>query len=133
MDIQHLNPDGLHKSPAFTQAILVSGAHKTLYIGGQNAMNENGETIGKGDLAAQTTQALKNVGVILASAGASLENVVRWTIYVVQDQAVELGFQAFMQEWGARPNPATISVVYVAGLVNPEWLVEVEAIAVLPE
>jgi hypothetical protein len=45
--MEHINPDGLIKNPAFSQIIMTEGNDKTIYIGGQNALNENGEIIGK--------------------------------------------------------------------------------------
>ena len=51
--VQHLNPETLHHNPAFTQAVAVRGAVKTVYVGGQNAVNNAGEIVGQGDIAAQ--------------------------------------------------------------------------------
>jgi enamine deaminase RidA (YjgF/YER057c/UK114 family) len=129
--IEYINPDGLHQNPAFTQVVVVTGPARTVYIGGQNAVNTKGEVIGKGEIAAQTEQALKNVGIALEAAGAGWEHVVKWTIYAVQGQSVQSGFQAFQKVWGNRPNPPAISVAIVSGLANPDFLVEIEAIAVI--
>ena len=49
-NVQHLNPAGLHKNPAYTQAIVVSGNATTIYVGGQNAVDAAGNIVGKGDL-----------------------------------------------------------------------------------
>ena len=57
--IKHINPDGLIRNPAFTNVITVQGNGKTIYIGEMNANNAAGEIVGKGDLKAQTEQALK--------------------------------------------------------------------------
>ncbi len=82
--VQYLNPEGLPQNPAFTQVVSVSGAVKTIYVGGQNALDANGEVVGKGDLAAQTEQIFHNLEHALRGASARLEHVVKWTIYVVQ-------------------------------------------------
>ena len=50
MKVEHINPDGLHKPRGFTQVISVSGPNKTIYVGGQDSVNEKGETVGKGNL-----------------------------------------------------------------------------------
>ena len=131
--VSHLNPDTLHHNPAFTQAIAVSGSQRTIYVGGQDAVDAAGNIVGKGDIGAQTEQALKNLAAALAAAGAGLEHVVKWNIYIVQGQPLHPGFQAFQRVWGQRPNPPTITGVIVAGLANPDFLVEVDAIAVVPE
>ena len=57
--VQHLNPDGLHKNPAYSQAVVVAGNAKTVYVGGQNAVDTSGQVVGKGDLETQTEQVLK--------------------------------------------------------------------------
>ena len=59
--VDFLNPDGLARNPAFTNVAVVSGAVRTIYIGGQDAITADGEIVGKGDLAAQTAQILANI------------------------------------------------------------------------
>jgi enamine deaminase RidA (YjgF/YER057c/UK114 family) len=54
--VQLLNPEDLHKNPAYSQAVVTTGNIKTVYVGGQNAVNTSGEVIGKGDIAAQAEQ-----------------------------------------------------------------------------
>ena len=131
--VQYLNPDGLHKNPAYSQAVVVAGNAKTVYVGGQNAVNASGQIVGKGDLEAQTEQVLRNVETALAAGGAKLEHVVKWNVYIMQGQSVLPGFDAFRRAWGDRPNPPTVTVLFVAGLANPDFLVEIDAIAVVPE
>src|SRR4030095_7007341 len=114
--VQHLNPDGMHKNPAYSQAVVVAGNAKTVYVGGQNAVNASGQIVGKGDLEAQTEQVLRNVETALAASGGSLEHVVKWNVYIVQGQSVLPGFDAFRRGWGDRPNPPTVTVLFVAGL-----------------
>ncbi len=133
MSIEFLNPEGLHTNPAYSQTVSVSGAVKTVYIGGQNAVDERGNVVGKGDLAAQTEQMFRNLGLALKGAGAGLEHVVKWTIYVKQGEDVRTGFSVFQKVWGERPNPPIITVLFVAGLANPDFLAELEAIAIIPE
>lgn len=131
--VEYLNPDGLFQSPAFTQAVVVTAPVKTVYVGGQNAVDAKGEIVGKGDIAAQSEQALKNVGVAVEVAGAAWENVIKMNIYIAQGQSVQKGYEAFQKIWGKRANPPAITVAVVANFANPEFLVEIEAIAVVPE
>jgi enamine deaminase RidA (YjgF/YER057c/UK114 family) len=130
--VQHLNPAGLHKSPAYTQAVVVSGNVTTIYVGGQNAVDASGNIVGKGDLRVQTEKALRNVETALAAAGAGLQHVVKWNVYVVHGQSAQAGFEAFQKLWGQRQNPPVISLLFVAGLAHPDFLVEIDAIAVVP-
>jgi enamine deaminase RidA (YjgF/YER057c/UK114 family) len=131
--VQYLNPDSLPKNPAFTNVVVVSGPAKTIYIGGQDAVDASGAIVGKGDLKAQTEQILKNIQAALAAGGAQPEHVVKWNIYVVQGQSLQEGFAAFQSVWGNRPNPPAISGMFVAGLAHPDFLAEIDAIAVVPE
>lgn len=131
--VQYLNPNGLPKNPAFSNVVSVTGPARTVYIGGQDAVDPSGAIVGKGDLKAQTEQILKNIQVALAAVGAQLEHIVKWNIYVVQGQSLQVGFEAFQRVWGNRPNPPVISVMFVAGLAHPDFLAEMDAIAVVPE
>ncbi len=131
--VQHLNPDDLPKNPAFTNVIVVSGPVKTVYVGGQDAIDSSGAIIGKGDIRAQAEQTLKNVQTALAAAGAELEHVVKWNVYVVQGQPAQPAFEVFQHLWGERPNPPTISLLFVSGLAHPDFLVEIDAVAVVPQ
>ena len=131
--VQHLYPDTLHKNPAFTNVIVVSGSVKTLYVGGQNAVDASGSIVGKGDFKAQTEQVLKNIQAALAAGGAQIEHVIKWNLYVVQGQPLQAGFEVFQRVCGRRPNPPAITMAFVAGLANPDFLVEMDAIAVVPE
>jgi len=131
--VQHINPNDLSKNPAFTQVVSVSGPGKTIYVGGQDAVDASGAILGKGDIKAQVEQVFKNLQTALEASGAGLEHIVKWNIYIVQGQPLRPAFEASQQIWGSRPNPPAISVMFVAGLANPEFLVEVDAIAVVPE
>lgn len=129
--VEYLNPSTLSRNPAFTQAIVVTGLAKTIYIGGQDAVDASGAIVGD-DIATQTEQVLHNIQAALAAAGAELEHVVKWTLYIVQGQPLGPGFAVFQRVWGTRPNPPTITAAFVASLANPAFLVEMDAIAVVP-
>ena len=130
--VHYLNPPTLHTNPAFTQVVTTTGLVKTIYVGGQVALDRSGTIVGADDIAMQTHQVFANLQAALAAAGAGLEHVVRWTIYIVQGQPLEPGFAVSQEIWGQRPNPPAITVLVVAGLGNPAFLVEIDAIAVVP-
>jgi enamine deaminase RidA (YjgF/YER057c/UK114 family) len=113
--------------------VVVSGTTSTIYVGGQNAVDAAGNIVGKGDLKVQTEQALRNLETALAAGGAGLGHVVKWNIYVVHGQSVQAGLEAFQKVWGQRSNPPAISVLFVAALAHPDFLVEIDAVAVIPE
>jgi len=131
--VQYLNPQGLLKNPAFTQAVVVTGSVKTVYIGAQNAVDASRNIIGKGDIAAQTEQVLKNVQICLEAAGARREHLIQWNIYIVQGQPIQPAFEVFQRWWGDRPDPPLNSVLFVAGLGHPDFLLGIDAIAVAPQ
>ena len=130
--VQHLSPATLAKNPAFSQAVSVTGSAKTIYVGGQDAVDASGQIIGKGDITAQAEQVFKNLQAALEAGGAGLEHVVKWNILIVQGQSLQAGFEVFQRVWGRRPNPPAITVMFVAGLAHPDFLLEMDAIAVVP-
>ena len=131
--VQFLNPDDLPKNPAYTNVILVSGPVKTIYIGAQGAFDAaTGTIIGRGDIGAQSVQVMKNIQAALAAAGAGLEHLIKWNIYLVQGQPLQPGIEAFQRVWGNRPNAPANTVMYVSELVPADFLICIDAIAVLP-
>ena len=129
MTITRLNPDSMHKNPAFSQAIVVEGPAKTVYVGGQNGVNAKGEVVGD-DIASQSAQAFKNVITVLEAAGATLDDVIKMTIYLVEGQSLQDAFAA-VQKVQVMRVPPTVSMMMVAGLANPKYLIEVDAVAVV--
>lgn len=129
MTTRHINPDGLHRSPAFSQAVVVEQPTKTIYIGGQNGVDADGAVVGS-TVGEQAGQAFRNLATILESEGASMANIVSWSIAVVEGHALDEGFAAFQQAWNPTDPPPAITVHVVAGL-GPGFLVEIDAIAVV--
>ena len=131
--VKHLNPEGLHKNPAYSQAVVTTGNVRTVYVGGQNAVDASGEVVGRGDIGAQAEQIFKNLQTALEAGDAKLDHVVKWNIYVVQGQSPMPAFEVFQRVWGGRPDPPLITLLFVSGLAQPEYLAEIEAVAVVPE
>jgi enamine deaminase RidA (YjgF/YER057c/UK114 family) len=129
--IEYINPDSLPRNPAFTNAIAVSGAARTIYVGAQGAASASG-IVGKGDIRAQTEQVLKNLEDVLTAAGVRWEHVVKWNIYLAEGQPVQPAFEAGMKVWGKRANPPINTVMFVSSLVPAEFLIAIEAVAVVP-
>ena len=127
--IEFLNPDGLLKNPAFSQVAITKGNGNTIYIGGQNAITKDLQIIGKGDITAQTEYVLKNVETALSASGATLDDLFKLTIYIVQGQDIRKGFEGAQGFLKKLKNPPVISGIVVAGLANPDYLVEIEAVA----
>ena len=130
--VEFLNPDGLSQNPAFSNVAVVSGSVRTIYIGGQDAIDAEGNIVGVGDIAAQTEQVLRNLRTALEAAGAEPEHVVKWNLLIVDGQDFAAGYAAFQRVWGDQPNPPVITAAVVKGLAHPDFLVEMDAIAVVP-
>ena len=110
--------------------ISLHGPVRTIYVGGQNAVR-NGAVVGD-TLATQTAVALGNLALVLREAGATLADVVTWSIMVVGDADLRPALASFQQAWGESGPPPAITVARVLGLANPQFLVEVSATAVVP-
>lgn len=131
--VQYINPDGLSKNPAFSNIVTIQGSGKTIYIGGQDAVNVNNEIVGKGDIAEQTEQVMKNLQTALSACGATFDKLVKLSIYIVQGQDLYSGFKASQKYLGNLKNPPVITGFFVAALAHPDYLVEIDAIAFIPE
>jgi len=129
--IKFINPDGLLHTSTFSQVVTASGS-KTIYTSGQVAVDEHGNTVGAGDLAEQTRQAMRNLSVALAAAGASFADVVKTTTFVVGYRPEQRGIiNSAKEPFYKGCTPPTSALIGVSALARPEWLIEVEAIAVL--
>ena len=81
MEITRLQPDGLVLSPAFSHVAIVPAGATTIYVGGQNGVDVSGAVV-SADVAEQSSRAVENVAVALEAAGASLTDVVQWTVLI---------------------------------------------------
>jgi enamine deaminase RidA (YjgF/YER057c/UK114 family) len=130
--VQYINPEGLPPGRGYTQVVAVSGPVKTIYVGAQTAVDASGALVGQRDIAAQTVQVLKNIGLCLAAAGAT-RDIVHWNIYVAAGEPIEDSFEAAMRWWGGRSNFPANTVVRVAGFpLLAHVMVMIDAVAVMP-
>ena len=135
MPIQLSNPPGLPAPEHYRQMAVATGS-RTVYLAGQVARTAEGAPVGAGDLAAQVEQAYLNVATALAAAGASFDDIAKVNVYVVDWDVSKLaglmeGAGRVAARLGSFPvRPMTL--VGVAALTEPDLMVEVEAVAVLP-
>jgi enamine deaminase RidA (YjgF/YER057c/UK114 family) len=133
MKTQFINPRELCPTFGWTHVVTASGG-KTVYISGQVSVNERGEVVGKGDLKAQTKQTFENIKKALAAVGATFKDVVKTNLYVVGFTPDQIGLlREVRAEYVSKENPPASTLVGVSSLVSPDWLIEIEAIAVIPE
>jgi reactive intermediate/imine deaminase len=131
MDLfRHTNPPTLSKPTGYTHVVEVNRG-KTVYIAGQVAFDATGALVGKQDFIAQTRQVMENLKAALASAGATFENVVKVNTYVTDMSQIQALREIRTSYFGANPPASTL--VQVVALARPELMIEIEAIAVVPE
>ena len=128
--IQRLRPEGLVFSPAFSHVAVVPPGATTIYVGGQNAVDADGSLVGEGDVAAQSARALENAGTALAAAGATLGDVVHWSVLLVEGADLGEAYGAIAPRL-ASDEPPLVTAARVAGLGVPGALVEISAIAAI--
>src|SRR3989442_175885 len=131
MKRENFDPSTLAPPRNFSQVTVITSARQ-VHVSGQIALNPAGEVVGKGDLAAQVEQVYTNLGHPLAAAGASLADVFKLVTYVVNispDKVATIR-SARARFVGDGPFPAS-TMVGVTGLVHPDLLIEIEAIAAI--
>ena len=132
MEITRLQPAGLVASPAFSHVAIVPAGATTIYVGGQNGVDDTGAVV-SADIAEQSSRALDNTATALAAAGASLTNVIQWTVLIAQEADLNAAYGAIAPRLGGAGAPPLVTAARVAGLGVPGALIEVSAIAaVLP-
>ena len=122
---------GLLDNAAFAQVVVASG-RRMVFTAGQVSIDDEGGLIGGDDLAAQTTQTMKNLGLALAAAGAGFGDVVKITTYVVNyrpEQRSVIGKARAPFFSGMKPPASTL--LGVMSLASPDWLIEIEAVAIV--
>lgn len=131
MQLQFLNPPSLCPTFGWTHVVTAEGG-RTIYISGQVSVNERGEVVGKGDLRAQTTQTFENLKHALKSAGATFRDVVKTNLYVVglKPEHVPM-LREVRSRYVDAANPPASTLVGISALVGADWLIEIEAIAVV--
>ena len=128
-----INPESVFRSLeyGFSQAVLASG-RQTLYLSGQTAWDAGQQNVGGRDLGTQARQAFMNVRRVVEAAGGTLDDVVSLRIYVVDyrpEHAAVVG--SALRECFRGPTMPASTWLGVSSLAKPEFLIEVEAVAVL--
>jgi enamine deaminase RidA (YjgF/YER057c/UK114 family) len=129
--IKRTNPPTLSRPTGYTHVVEVSGAVRTIYLAGQVALDRAGNVVGVNDMKTQADQVFKNLEAALAAAGARFGDVVKVNIYttdISQAQAIRDARQRYIGE-----APPASTLVQVVHLARPEFMLEIEAIAVVAQ
>ena len=115
--------------PHYSNAVRVS-AGPLLFIAGQIALDAKGQIVGKSDLRAQAVQVLENIRALLRAAGADMQDVLKFTVFVTDIRAFE-ELADIRLRYFPKNGPAS-AIVEVSRLVYPELMIEIEAVAAVP-
>jgi enamine deaminase RidA (YjgF/YER057c/UK114 family) len=128
MPSQHLNPNTMPQPRGYTQVVKTGN---TVYIAGQISMGTDGNVVGKGDAEAQARQIWRNIeAAVKAAGGSGLQNVVKTTTYVTNIEYAG-GVRRAREDVFRSSNPPTSTLLVVSALASPDYMVEIEAIAVV--
>ncbi|MEW5990859.1 MAG: RidA family protein [Chloroflexota bacterium] len=122
----HARPEGSPPANGYSHAVAFDG--RLVVVSGQVPLDADGRLVGPGDPEAQVRQVFDNLRTALAAADAGLEHVVKLTFFVTDLDDLEVVRRVRDEYLGPGPRPAS-SLVRVAGLVNPAFRVEIEALA----
>jgi enamine deaminase RidA (YjgF/YER057c/UK114 family) len=130
-----LSPADLQRPHGYQHIVAVSGG-RTVFVAGQTPTDAEGNTLGGSSVSEQTAEALRNLERAIAAAGGSVDDVVKVTYYLVDAQPTrvaefEAGFGLAAKDGVRLPLKAAATLAGVQALANPEWLIEIDAIAVI--
>jgi enamine deaminase RidA (YjgF/YER057c/UK114 family) len=131
MSVEFLNPPTLCKTHGWSHVVTTRGG-KTIHISGQTAIDASGNIIGKGDLKRQTEQTFENLRLALEAAGATWRDVVATRLYVVNLKPEHVPVIREVRSRHVSPDqPPASTLVGISALVGADWLIEIEATAVV--
>ncbi len=130
MPFVEVRPDTVCRPTAPLSVATITEKSRLLHISGQVAQDRSGATVGIGDVEAQTRQVLQNLKAIVEAEGGSFDDTCKLSIFLTSRDQLKT-VMAVRREVLKQPYPATTAII-VAGLANPDWLIEIEATAALP-
>lgn len=127
------NPPEIAKPTAGYSHVVEVTSGKVVYIAGQVAFDKNGQLVGKDDFAAQVTQVFANLNEAVKAAGGTFADVVKLNYYCVDrvDRSQVVAVREIRDKYVNIQSPPASTFVFVKDLVRPEWLIEIEAVAVI--
>ena len=128
-EIKRINPKALAPPPGDRYSHVVRSGN-LLWISGQTSRNQAGEVVGLGDTLAQARQINENLRIAIEAAGGTMNDIVKVTIFLTKNADVEAARQA-QNEYRLEYDPPASSMVIIEALANPDYLIEVEAFAVV--
>jgi len=129
---QQITTDQLRPpSGHFSQATVIEARGKLVFVSGMTARRPDGSIAGIGDVETQTRQVLENIKAAMQAAGGTLDDVCRVDVYIRNMEHFDV-IHKVRREYFKPPLPAS-TMVEVTKMVSPDYLIEISAIAVIPE
>jgi enamine deaminase RidA (YjgF/YER057c/UK114 family) len=128
MPIQHINPSTIGPPKGYSH-VVKDGSN--VYIAGQVARDTDGKTVGVGDAKAQTEQVFKNLEAALAAAGGNLRHIVKTNIFMTHREDIP-AYREIRAKYLPGDDLPVSTLVLCSGLADPDFRIEIEAIAVVP-
>jgi enamine deaminase RidA (YjgF/YER057c/UK114 family) len=129
--VRFINPSTMAKPPGYTHVVEVSSG-KMIFLSGQVAQDIDGNLVGDGDMAAQVRQIFENIQNALQAVGGDCTHIIKFT-YFTTDFSELSSLRAIRDEYINTDHPPASTAVQVSRLFRPEFLIEIEAVAVLPD
>ncbi len=126
MVVERIQPEGMHRPTGYTHVVKVGNL---AFLAGQTATDSSGNVVGVGDVEAQADQVYENIKTALASVGADLSSLIKVTTYLTRSEDIDCYRRARAKHIPTDLPASTL--LFVTGLANPLYLIEIEAIAAL--
>ena len=128
MLIQHINPSTIAPPRGYSH-VVKDGS--TVYVAGQVARDRDGKTVGVGNAKAQTEQVFKNLEAALAATGGNLSHIVKTNIFMTHREDIP-AYREIRAKYLPDDDLPVSTLVLCSGLADPDFRIEIEAIAVVP-
>ncbi|MBI2831936.1 MAG: RidA family protein [Chloroflexi bacterium] len=129
MSIQHINPDTIAAPKGYSHVVKDGSS---VYIAGQVARDRDGKTVGVGDGKAQAEQVFKNLEAALAAAGGDLSHIVKLNVFMTHREDIP-AYRETRDKYLSGDNLPVSTLILCSGLADPDFRIEIEAIAVVAQ
>jgi enamine deaminase RidA (YjgF/YER057c/UK114 family) len=127
--IEKFCASGVYDPPAYSQGVKVTEAQTVLFLAGQVAYDKDGSVLHRGDFKAQAREAFRCLKALVETAGGRMDNIVKVNTYVT-DIRYRADLVPVREEFFGKKGPAS-TLVAIPALAHPDWMIEVEAIAIV--
>lgn len=132
MKKEFINPEGVYKHPAFTRVVTVTGPMKLVFVAGQTPSDENYQPVAVGDYRGQYLKVMENLDLALKAAGAGWNDVVYKRVYMIDvDEYRKLIYDPSLPQYWDPERPPPSTLIGVTRLSNPDFLIEMDLLAIV--